>query len=180
MEDRAGGILVPTRGEPLVLIPLSQPGAEEMQYALIDSADYPLVKDRKWFAYWNPTARSYYARTTTERSPKKRTLSLHRVLLGLAELGPGVDHANRLTLDNRRANLRYASRSQNGCNRGPQANNTSGFKGVSRKDNRWRAEIALDGRRYRLGCFDCPEDAAVAYDHAALQLHGSFARVNGV
>ena len=89
-----------------------------------------------------------------------------------------VDHINMNKIDNRFDNLREASFAQNQHNRTEQSNNTSGYKGVSRFKNtgRWRADIMLNGKSHYLGSFDTAEDAAIAYDMAASELHGSFAR----
>lgn len=89
-----------------------------------------------------------------------------------------VDHRNRDTLDNRIANLRDATFAQNQYNRTAQANNTSGFKGVSliKKTGRYRADIKANGVPRYLGSFATAEEASAAYDAAARDLHGEFAR----
>lgn len=91
-----------------------------------------------------------------------------------------VDHINGVKTDNRLANLREASKSENGRNREMRADNTSGFKGViwDRSRDRWRAKITLHGRCVDLGYFNSKTDAARAYDTAALARHGEFARLN--
>ena len=91
-----------------------------------------------------------------------------------------IDHKNNDPSDNRLANLRLATDSQNQANTPKQAHNTSGFKGVSwfRRDRKWRAEIQKDGKSRHLGYFADPVDAARAYDAKAKELHGDFARLN--
>jgi hypothetical protein len=90
-----------------------------------------------------------------------------------------VDHKNLDRDDNRLANLRLATRAQNGANRSRQKNNTSGFKGVSRHGGgRWRATIKSDRQQRFLGAFDTPEEAHAAYVAAASDLHGEFARAS--
>jgi hypothetical protein len=59
-----------------------------------------------------------------------------------------------------------------------QKNNTSGFKGVSRKKNRWLAQIWINNVIHRLGAYDTPEDAARAYDAAALKAWGTDCYLN--
>lgn len=105
---------------------------------------------------------------------------LHRLLLGIHGTAKLADHRNLDKLDNRQCNLRVASKSQNGYNRGRRQDNTSGYKGVylCRSTGMWRAEIGAERVRYKLGRFDCPVKAAKAYDRAALRLHGEFARTN--
>lgn len=90
-----------------------------------------------------------------------------------------IDHINRDQSDNRIENLRPATSSENGGNRPAQANNTSGFKGVSlyRPNGKWRASIQKDGKFISLGYFADRRDAAAAYSAAAQELFGEFARV---
>ena len=90
-----------------------------------------------------------------------------------------IDHRNNIKTDNRWENLRPATKHQNGCNRGRQKNNTSGFKGVTRVPNgqKWKAQIHVMGRNYNLGHFSSPAEAAVAYAKAASKFHGEYARI---
>lgn len=76
-----------------------------------------------------------------------------------------IDHINRIKTDNRIANLRVASSSQNEWNKNLQKNNKSGYRGVSWCTNelRWRAGIKINGRQIRIGTYDTPEEASVAY-----------------
>jgi hypothetical protein len=89
-----------------------------------------------------------------------------------------IDHIDGDGTNNRISNLREATPSENGANRGMQANNTSGFKGVSFDicSRRWRALITVNGRARFLGHFDDPASAHAAYAKAAEQHHGKFAR----
>ena len=89
-----------------------------------------------------------------------------------------VDHINGIRSDNRFANLREADNSKNSMNKGLQANNTTGFKGVSfhRNSNRFHAKICAGGVRRSLGYFETAEQAHPAYSAAAGELHGNFAR----
>jgi hypothetical protein len=89
-----------------------------------------------------------------------------------------IDHINHVTSDNRIANLREATRSQNSANSGPRRNNKSGKKGVFflRQTGKWRASIRKDKRRIYLGCFDTVEEAHASYAAAARDIHGEFAR----
>lgn len=89
-----------------------------------------------------------------------------------------IDHVNGDKADNRLSNLREASRSDNGRNKGRQANNTSGYMGVSRHRRWWLARITYNGARHELGYFKCKVAAARAYDAAAREQHGEFARLN--
>lgn len=88
-----------------------------------------------------------------------------------------VDHINGVKADNRWANLRLASRSENQHNKGSYRNNSTGFKGVyrDREGCGFRAEISVNRTRMRLGIFKTPVEAYQAYCKAAEKLHGDFA-----
>lgn len=87
-----------------------------------------------------------------------------------------IDHIDTNPTNNAWSNLRLANRSENCMNRNRQANNTSGYKGVSSHGSGFRAQIWRDGRRYGLGTYRTPERAYEAYCEAAATLHGSFSR----
>lgn len=72
-----------------------------------------------------------------------------------------IDHINGIKSDNRMINMREVVNAENHKNRGIQVNNTSGVSGVhwSKKENRWIARIAIDGKEKRLGAFITFDDA---------------------
>jgi len=145
--------------------------------AMVDRADYErVVSVGKWHAGQARSGR-YYARRRVRTGPNStRIESLHTFLTGW----PLVDHINGDALDNRRSNLRPATAQENAFNRGPNSNNTSGFKGVCwvSSRGRWLARIKADGRTRHLGYHATAMSAAVAYDRAARLLHGEFAWLN--
>ena len=86
-----------------------------------------------------------------------------------------IDHRNQVKCDNRFENLRPATKSQNGANRGKTKNNKSGIKGVSwhQQSQKWESSIMKDGKRYRK-FFDSKEEAAEFYRQTAIELYGEF------
>jgi len=104
----------------------------------------------------------------------------HRIVYMLANgIDPSdfeVDHIDGNATNNDPKNLRLANHIENGHNRSKNRNNKSGYKGVSWYKNlrKWVAEIMVDGKRKRLGCFDELADAANAYREKSLLLHKTF------
>jgi hypothetical protein len=89
-----------------------------------------------------------------------------------------TDHINCDKADNRIANLREATRSENSANRPPPAHNRSGFKGVHFDKNRqkWMAFIRKDWRVRNLGRYATKEEAIAVRRAAELEIYGEFAR----
>jgi hypothetical protein len=102
---------------------------------------------------------------------------MHRLIL-TAPSELQVDHINQNRLDNRRDNLRLATRSQNNAHRRMMPSNSSGYRGVNRHKQQWEARIKYQNQRIYLGSFANPEDAALIYDAAALLLFADFAKLN--
>ncbi len=109
-----------------------------------------------------------------------KTQLMHRIIAKRMKLDlkdKEVDHINNNKLDNRRENLRAATRSQNNMNR-ISMNNMSGYKGVSwhKKKQKWFARIYVDQQQIHLGYFNTPKAAHQAYIAAAKQFYGEFAK----
>lgn len=141
--------------------------------ALVDDEDYLPVSQFKWYAAI--TKGKWYVLSLTGHVHRK----IHRFIMN-APPHLDVDHRDGNGLNNQRYNLRICARSGNSMNRSKPNNNTSGFKGVSwHKDrNRYQAAIGLNGRLIYLGLFSDPVEGARAYDLAAVQYHGEFAKTN--
>lgn len=110
---------------------------------------------------------------------KNKQWLAHRLawLYVYGELPPyHLDHINGDPRDNRIVNLRECSHGQNRQHSRRNVNNTSGFKGVCRERNKWRAEAQANGQRVYLGLFERVEDAAAAYNKFVVEHHGEFAR----
>ncbi len=117
-----------------------------------------------------------YAKTTTKN---KGCIYLHRIVIGALK-GQEVDHINGNKLDNRRCNLRIATRGQNEANKPLRQDNQTGYKGVwwDAKRKMFQSYIRIDNRKKFLGRFVHAIDAARAYNQAAHENYGKFARVN--
>jgi hypothetical protein len=90
-----------------------------------------------------------------------------------------VDHEDHDGLNCRRSNLRVATGTQNNGNRRKLILNTaSRFKGVWKGKAKWRAVLALEKKMVYLGAHFIEEDAARAYDRAAIEYFGEFACIN--
>lgn len=151
-------------------IPLTQG-----KVAIVDDDDFEELNKFKWYA----NANGFKGRVYAVRSSKKR-IRMHRQIMGFPER-MDIDHINGNTLDNRKSNLRIATRSQNLMNSGVGARNTSGYKGVSpsgRPSAPFLAQVVVMQKAKNLGRFRSAEEAARAYDKAAKELFGEFARLN--
>ena len=149
--------------------------------ATIDAADAGLVMQYKWHAHVKrlPSGRVLvYTQATTNG----RLISIHRLIMGFPRCK--VDHVDCDPLNNRRSNLRLANNSNSGANTRKQNRNTSSkYKGVSlarggRTQIYWHAYITVNYKRLHLGFYRIEEDAAMAYDAAAVSAFGEFARTN--
>jgi AP2 domain/HNH endonuclease len=142
--------------------------------AIVCDADYEAVALFKWTAQKGKNG-CYYA---YRRDAFGRKVYLHREIVG-AQPNETVDHKNGDGLDCRRRNLRRCTNAQNMQNM-RRGRGISSFKGVGwfRRDSKWRAYIVQDAQQIHLGYFDHEEDAARAYDSAAIKLFGQFAKVN--
>lgn len=148
------------------------------QVAMVDNEDYDELNAFKWFAHWVPGTQSFRAARHSPRvNGKQTTIYMHAVVAGTPK-GMHTDHANHDTLDNRRANLRICTNSQNQMNHDQQSRNSSGYKGVAKKGSRWIAQIGVDKKLHYLGTYSDALEAARAYDEAAKRLHGEFVVLN--
>jgi hypothetical protein len=85
-----------------------------------------------------------------------------------------VDHRDLDKANNAWANLREATNSQNQANK--TGRNSTGFKGVYKDHNRFKAMISVNGKQIHLGNRSTPEEAHALYVAAANDIHGEFAR----
>ena len=154
--------------------------------AIVDDDDYERVSKLKWTALEDRrkdgslrTVYPYHSEWIPETG-KPRNVRLNRFILNVTDETLDVDHRNHNGLDNRKLNLRVCGRSNNLGNSVRPVNNTSGYKGVvwDKVNRKWRAQIGVNGKSHPLGRFSTKEEAACAYDEAALRQWGEFALTN--
>lgn len=151
------------------LIPLSN-----RKVAIVDENDYLSLISLHWYAC-KSKAGIWYAKAKFNN----KSIYMHRFILS-PNHGNDVDHINHNGLDNRRANIRIATRTQNMRNGRGWKKRKSYFKGVHSAGGKWKAQITVNGIRHNLGSFHSQEEAAMAYDVAAKSFFGEFAFLNNV
>lgn len=120
-----------------------------------------------------------YAQTSVKETRKK--VQMHRMILALKKNdGIHVDHINHDRLDNTRESLRTCTLAENNRNIKGRGKRISKYKGVAPNKKNWMAQITFERKVRHLGTFPTQEDAARAYNKAALELHGEFAYLNEV
>jgi hypothetical protein len=150
--------------------------------AIVDDEDYPELAKHRWLAMRSGksalTGEPYfYAMRSEWIDGKQKATLMHRQIM-CAPKGLEVDHANGDRLDNRKGNLRLATRAQNRVN--SLGTTQSGYKGVYQNKNEktYFSFINRQGKRHYVGCFKTADEAAAAYNQAAQELHGEFAVLN--
>lgn len=157
------------------MIPLTQG-----KHAQVDDQDFERLSRWAWYAVKNKRHRTWYAVRSGLNGSQIR---MHREILGVTSPEIEVDHRDGDGLNNQRFNLRECTQHQNKFNRGLFRSNTTGYKGVvfvkyNNRSYKYRAQLRLNKKLLYFGFYDTPEEAARAYDAAAKECFGEFARLN--
>jgi len=155
-----------------------------VRWAKVSNEDYARLSAFKWcFRYRSDGHGGYvyrYVRSARTKSGWGKRRLHHDVMR--TKRGIEIDHINGDGLDNRKENLRVATRAENSRNQrihGRTSRKTSIYKGVGKGSlNRWRARIRFDNHLISLGHFENEDEAAMAYNAAALRLFGAYANLN--
>jgi len=149
---------------------------------LIDDEDFEKYSKIRWRARNNHGSNMFYIASYVyvEGTKKRKNIELGRYLLD-AQKGEIIDHINRDTLDNRKCNLRICSTAENNRNTIKRKDGlTSNYKGVywKKEMKKYCAQINFNRKKIFIGYYDNEDQAAIAYNIAAVKYFGRFARPN--
>jgi hypothetical protein len=149
----------------------------EGEWTIVEPGDYYWLNKYNW-CLLDKGQQKYARRILYDPKAGITSVSMHREIMKPPKYKL-IDHRNGNGLDNRRDNLRPATRSENMYNRRKtKSKTTSSFIGIYFDGKKWRASIKYSGKKLCLGSYINEIDAAKAYDAAARKHHREFARLN--
>lgn len=138
----------------------------------MDDADYDRLSNFRWRLH----SGGYVVRSVW-LGGRNHSVYMHREIINPPD-GMVIDHKNRNKTDNRRSNLRVCTQNENLCNSIRRAGQYKGVYQDLNNSPRFFASITKGRKTVNLGSYGSAEEAARAYDKAAKELHGEFARLN--
>lgn len=140
----------------------------------VDDEDFDYLNQWRW--HYN----KFSVKRTIRLGKTFKCIIMSRLLLNVNDSSLMIDHIDGNPLNNSKINLRICSHNDNIKNLSKHKDNTSGYKGVTKRRNKWRARICVNRKHISLGCFLTKEEAARAYNEAAIIYFGEFARLNEI
>jgi hypothetical protein len=137
--------------------------------ALVDDDDFEWLNQWKWFCN-----KAGYA---VRNLPKHKSEYMHRAIMKTPD-GLQTDHVDHNKRNNQKNNLRICNNSQNQANRHYDKSKESGYRGVEKRGNKYRAHVTVNQNMIHLGHYENPEDAARVYNKAVIKYFGEFATIN--
>lgn len=146
--------------------------------ACVNDEDFEWLSKWKWSYFSGPTNKTGYAVRRGPR-PQRQRIYMHTAIMKRYKHwkhGKETDHKNTCGCDNRKGNLRLATRKEQSAHRGLQSNNTSGVTGVHwhKQANKWQAGIKISGKQESLGLFPDIKDAIAARRQAEIKHFGEY------
>lgn len=141
---------------------------------LIDDEDWEKVNKYVWHVSYHHNGKI----KTVSTNEKGTQLKLHKFLTGYTL----TDHIDGNPLNNQKENLRECTQQKNTWNAALSKRNKTGFKGVYWEESRkkYQAYIKIGDKKKHLGRYVNASDAARAYNKAAIENFGEFARLNEI
>lgn len=139
---------------------------------IVDDEDYEELNKYKWQC-------NYYGYASRRNGDIPRW-HMAWDIIGKPRGGMVIDHIHGNKLDNRKEELRFATRSQNAINSKMFKTNTSGYRGIcwNKYRQKWMARISVNNKRIYLGCYTDKKMAADVYNEAAIVYFGKFVKLN--
>ena len=152
-------------------------------YVIVDDDDFSLVSMYNWHVTTNKSGKIKTVQTNIKPPnglPRRQVvLNISRLIMGANDSLLMVDHIDGNVLNAQRCNLRMVTNQQNQMNR-KHITGSSKYKGVHWFRNKWKAAIKTNTKTMYLGSFHVEEEAALAYNEAAIKYFGEFAHINSI
>ncbi len=156
-------------------------GLPQGKFAQVDDGDFEYLNQWKWHTMRGDYPVKKEKRVYVDGKITRKTVYMHVLIMAPTE-GFEVDHIDGNPLNNQRCNLRICTHQENLRNQKLQKHGTSKYKGVFWNTRRggWHASICVNKKSKYLGVYTNEAEAAIAYNNAAKDIFGEFAKLNKV